>query len=206
MDKLKSLIQFNKNSQEQLKRQKLLKQSRVDINDPLAINNLKKLIKHKLKNKYDPLHQDLVLICIGSDRSTGDSLGPLTGSKLNNFNFDKKVSVLGSLESPVHAKNLQETLNYIDKNYSNPFIIAIDASLGKSSSVGSISINDGALKPGSGVNKNLPEVGDIHITGLVNVSGYMEYFVLQSTRLHIVVQMSKIIAYSLVQSIKSIYN
>ncbi len=103
-------------------------------------------------------------------------------------------------------KNLQQTLNSIKENYSNPFIIAIDAGLGKSSSVGSISINDGPLKPGSGVNKDLPEVGDIHITGLVNVSGYMEYFVLQSTRLSLVVKMSKIIAYSLIQGIKGIYN
>ena len=52
----------------------------------------------------------------------------------------------------------------------------------------------GPVKPGAGVNKELPAVGDIHITGIVNVSGFMEYFVLQNTRLHLVMKMAKTIA------------
>jgi putative sporulation protein YyaC len=186
-------------------RQELLEQDRVHIDDPLAISHLKKIIRHKLQRRYDPQDQELIVVCIGTDRSTGDSLGPLTGSKLLNFHFRNNTKIFGSLEKPVHATNLEEHLEYINRNYSNPFIIAIDASLGRSSSVGSISVNDGPLKPGSGVNKNLPPVGNIHITGLVNVSGYMEYFVLQSTRLSLVIKMSKIIAYSLFQELRE-YN
>ncbi|MFT8319315.1 MAG: DUF1256 domain-containing protein [Bacillus sp. (in: firmicutes)] len=33
-------------------------------------------------------------------------------------------------------------------------------------------------------------VGDIHITGIVNVSGYMEFLVLQSTKLSLVLKMA----------------
>jgi len=40
----------------------------------------------------------------------------------------------------------------------------------------------------------LPPVGDMHITGIVNVGGFMEYFVLQNTRLSLVMKMSHIIA------------
>ena len=61
-------------------------------------------------------------------------------------------------------------------------------------SVGIIQIGMGPVKPGSGVNKELPAVGDIHITGIVNVSGFMEYFVLQNTRLHLIMKMAKTIA------------
>ena len=56
------------------------------------------------------------------------------------------------------------------------------------------------MKPGAGVNKDLPPVGDIHLTGIVNVGGFMEYFVLQNTRLSIVFHMADVIAECLYQS------
>ncbi|MGH2168427.1 DUF1256 domain-containing protein, partial [Enterococcus faecalis] len=45
-----------------------------------------------------------------------------------------------------------------------------------------------------GVKKDLPPVGDIHITGIVNISGFMEFTVLQNTRLNLVLKMAKLIA------------
>lgn len=42
--------------------------------------------------------------------------------------------------------------------------------------------------------KSLPEVGHAHIVGVVNVGGFMEYLVLQNTRLGIVWQMAQVIA------------
>ncbi|MNR60409.1 hypothetical protein D3C85_1818810 [compost metagenome] len=51
------------------------------------------------------------------------------------------------------------------------------------------------------MNKDLPPVGDIHMTGIVNVGGFMEYFVLQNTRLQLVIRMSEIIAQSLFTAI-----
>ena len=84
----------------------------------------------------------------------------------------------------------------------NPRIIAVDACLGHLHSVGSIQVGMGPLKPGAGVNKKLPEVGEVHITGIVNVAGFMEYFVLQNTRLSIVMKMADIISRS-IQSVAS---
>jgi putative sporulation protein YyaC len=138
-------------------------------------------------------NRPIVFVCIGTDRSTGDSLGPLIGSFLE----EKSISpfyVYGTLEDPIHAVNLEDKLNEIKQKHVHPFIIGIDACLGRLKSVGSIHINSGPLKPGAGVNKNLPEVGDIHLTGIVNVSGFMEFFVLQNTRLNLVVKMAKTIA------------
>lgn len=37
----------------------------------------------------------------------------------------------------------------------------------------------------------------MHITALVNVGGYMEYLVLQSTRLSVVIKMANIIAHAI---------
>ncbi|NLK91259.1 MAG: spore protease YyaC, partial [Clostridiales bacterium] len=108
------------------------------------------------------------------------------------------IHLHGTLDNPVHAKNLQENLDVIYGSLNNPFIIAIDACLGKVDRIGYIAVNKGSLKPGAGVNKSLPAVGDISITGIVNLSGYMEYLVLQNTRLSLVMKMAD----TLVESIK----
>ncbi|GGF95327.1 hypothetical protein GCM10010912_45340 [Paenibacillus albidus] len=143
----------------------------------------------------------IVVVCIGTDRSTGDSLGPLVGTSLSRFH-SPLFDLYGTLEDPIHAVNLEETLTLINERYSNPFVIGIDACLGHSTSVGSIQVVDGPLRPGAGVNKQLPPVGDIHLTGIVNVGGFMEYFVLQNTRLSLVMRLSDIIATSLYSAIK----
>jgi len=136
-----------------------------------------------------------VTVCIGTDRSTGDSLGPLVGTRLEDLGTP--VTVYGTLAKPVHATNLKETLDEIYSSFDNPLVIAVDACLGRSESVGSITLASGALKPGAGVHKDLPQVGDIHFTGIVNVGGYMEYLVLQNTRLGLVWKMANVIADSI---------
>ncbi|MFH5186971.1 spore protease YyaC [Paenibacillus sp. TAB 01] len=142
-----------------------------------------------------PSQQPLIIVCVGTDRSTGDSLGPLVGSQLQKYNIDG-LHLYGTLDNPVHAMNLKDTLTTIQNHYHNPFIIAIDACLGQLTSVGCIQIGNGPVKPGAGVNKDLPPVGDIHITGIVNVGGFMEYFVLQNTRLSLVMNMAEVISKS----------
>ncbi|AIQ15236.1 spore protease YyaC [Paenibacillus durus] len=143
----------------------------------------------------------IVVVCIGTDRSTGDALGPLVGTALSRFH-SPQFSLYGTLDNPVHAVNLEETLNLIRERHDNPYIIGIDACLGHSTSVGSIQVVEGPLRPGAGVNKQLPPVGDIHLTGIVNVGGFMEYFVLQNTRLSLVMKLSEIIASSLFSAMK----
>jgi putative sporulation protein YyaC len=105
----------------------------------------------------------------------------------------KRVHVLGTLDNPVHAKNLEEHLQEL-KSYRNPFVVGIDASLGKFERIGYVNIKEGPLSPGTGVNKSLPQVGNMHITGIVNMSGFMEIMVLQNTRLSLVMNMANIIS------------
>jgi len=103
------------------------------------------------------------------------------------------VHVYGTLDEPVHAKNLCEYIK-IFNSFDNPFIIAIDACLGRLERIGYINIKEGPLSPGSGVNKNLPAIGHVNITGIVNVGGFMEIMILQNTRLSIVMNMATLIA------------
>lgn len=133
--------------------------------------------------------QDIVIVCVGTDRSTGDALGPIVGTNLIGMQLPG-LHVYGNLDAPVHAVNLVETMLLIQSSHRRPFIIAVDACLGQITSVGCIQVISGPLKPGAGVNKDLPPVGDYHVTGIVNVGGFMEYFVLQNTRLSLVMNMA----------------
>ena len=74
-------------------------------------------------------------------------------------------------------------INHVNKKFDNPYIIAVDACLGHLQNIGKVFIQDKPLKPGSAVNKDLPLVGDLSITGIVNISGSLEFMVLQNTRL-----------------------
>jgi len=150
---------------------------------------------------YADINQ-LVILCIGTDRSTGDCLGPLVGDKLTkNFNL-KGVNIYGTLENPVHAKNLDDYIDLIYKRHFDPYILAIDASLGKVENIGKINLYEGPIFPGAGVNKKLSPIGNLSITGIVNMSGFMEYLILQNTRLSLVMKMADVISYSLYLSIK----
>lgn len=167
--------------------------SSVHYQEDQASKKIDKLLSPLLLHKKG---QAIVLVCIGTDRSIGDSLGPIIGSKL----IEKNISsfhIFGTLDEPVHALNLSDTLVHINKTFCNPFIIGIDASLGNERNIGSITLAKGPIYPGAALNKNLPPVGNIHITGTVNVGGYMDFIVLQNTRLSIVMNMAEIIADSI---------
>ena len=90
----------------------------------------------------------LILVCIGTDRSTGDALGPLVGTKLEQIDI-QNLQVFGTLDEPVHALNLEEKIQNIQKEYPTAFIIAVDACLGKSQNIGSIATGSNIVNLGT---------------------------------------------------------
>lgn len=159
-----------------------------NLNDYLHFCSTLQRISAALKEK----NVTPVFLCIGSDRLTGDCLGPLVGHKLKEY-FPQFANLYGTLEFPVHALNLCPFLKKIEKNYDRPFLIAIDASLGLHSHVGSVTLSQGGLFPGEGVKKNLPKVGNLSITGIVNSCHGDSELLLQSTRLHLVNELADFI-------------
>ena len=147
-------------------------------------NNLIDIIK---------VNRPIIFLCIGTDRSTGDSLGPLTGHMINLYNINN-IHIYGTLEAPVHARNLEKTISHIYSTFDNPYVIAIDACLGKLPDIGKIYIDTGSLYPGMALNKTLQPVGDLNITGIVNISGKFEYMILQNTRLYTVMSIASCIS------------
>ena len=105
----------------------------------------------------------------------------------------------------MHAANLAENLELINSSYRHPFVLAVDASLGTHEHIGYVTLSEGPLRPGLGVKKELPDVGDIHITGIVNFSGMMESLLLQTTRLSMVMQLADVISKAILYGITEYY-
>lgn len=147
-----------------------------------------------LKRQLGSLVRPVVVLCIGSDRYTGDALGPLIGSYLEEQNVFR---VFGTMNYPVHAGNLVEVINRIENEYGNPVIIAVDACLGKQAEVGNIEVWEGSIRAGSAVGNQLPPVGHISVIGVVNSGSASGYMNLQTTPLSIVINISKIISRAL---------
>lgn len=143
---------------------------------------------------------ELVFLCIGTDRVTGDCLGPFVGQKLSSYS-GTVFSIYGTLFQPVHALNLTDIYQHIQTHHPNALIIAIDASLGEKKHLGYVTIANGALHPGAAIHKQLPSVGHIHITGIVNVSGVLEQLTLQTTRLSTVIFLADKIVQGILESI-----
>lgn len=161
---------------------------------------LKKCILH-----HHGRWSELVFLCIGSDRLTGDCLGPYVGHQLSRLNGEaarsKNTYVYGTLENPVHALNLKKISNHIKAVHPEALVIAIDASLGEKKHLGYVTIGNGALYPGAGVQKELSPVGDIHITGIVNIAGVLEQLTLSTTRLSTVISLADTITRGIIQTL-----
>lgn len=152
-----------------------------------------------LKNHFQDQSKLLqpVFLCIGTDRITGDCLGPLVGEKLQKY-YQDSPCIFGTLEHPVHALNLQYVITKIRLQFTNPFIIVTDAALGLPGHIGNITLSPGPLFPGEGMQKNLSPVGDLAITGIVNSCHGNASLLLQNTRLHLVNQLADFIASGLI--------
>ena len=96
-----------------------VQQFRIHYKDKFASSHLSKEISTRLESCYVPTGKQLAIVCIGTDRSTGDSLGPLTGTLLNKAY--PQIPVFGTLDDPVHAANLSEKLASIRFNLKEPF-------------------------------------------------------------------------------------
>jgi putative sporulation protein YyaC len=132
--------------------------------------------------------ESIVFICIGSDRSTGDSFGPLVGTMLQEGGWP---NVIGTLEKPCDAHAVERAAQAIHKD---AIVIAIDACLGKPTSVGRFIAAEGPIQPGKAIGRRLPAIGQYSVAGVVNANGPKAYWMLQTTSLYHVMRMAKVIA------------
>ena len=159
----------------------------VDFNINLnKIDSVSSEIKNKINTKIKP-----VFMCVGSDKYVADSLGPIVGEMLKK-KYNINAYVYGSLDYNINAKNLNLCYNYIRTIHPRSQVIVIDATLGED--VGNIKITDGVY---AGMGNIIPtqKFGDLSVLGVVGKAG--KDFRLNSVKMQLIVEMSKIISEAL---------
>ena len=135
-----------------------------------------------------------VILCIGSDLSVGDSLGPVTGTKLKEKLKNLNCYVYGTLAKPITAHEVKYMNEFLRQTHPSSPIIAVDAAVGLAGDIGLIRLAKGAIKPGSGANKKLEKVGDVSIMGIIAEQSLFNYSLFSAPRLNMIYKMSEIIS------------
>lgn len=167
-----------------------------------GINNNKPTISHYnlALDIQNYINDNTVIVCIGTDKCIGDCLGPLVGSILTENDFP--IPVYGTLDTPIHALNLDKSLSEIHTKHPSADIIGVDACLGNKDDIGQIRIRNYAIHPGKGVGKDLTEVGIASIIGIVDSSENSEFFFSRSIRLSFIMNMAKTISKAIIEAYK----
>ncbi len=147
-----------------------------------------------LKKITPPCALAPVILCIGSDLSVGDSLGPVTGTMLKEKLNGLNCFVYGTLSKPITAHEVKYMNDFLRFTHPDSPIIAVDAAVGNAGDIGLIKIARRGIKPGSGANKKLSKVGDVSIMGIVAEKSVFNYSLFSATRLNIIYRMAEIIA------------
>jgi len=145
-----------------------------------------------------------VIVCVGSDLSVGDSLGPVTGTKLAARLSGSNVYIYGTLARPITAHEVKYVGEFLKNTHPQSPVIAIDAAVGAAGDVGLIKYSGRALSPGSGANKKLKKIGNVSIMGIVAEKSLFNYSLFSATRLNVVYKMADVIAESVSSYIQDV--
>lgn len=160
----------------------------VSIYDQQDKARFAEAFKGKLTNDNAPVY-----MCIGTEKVFSDSLGPRVGSLLN-LAMSKPAFVYGLAEQNITAENLCKSYEFIKTMHPNNPIVVIDAGVGETDQLGRVQLCDGGILPGAATNKNLPEIGDIGIVGIVAERGMGDFYTLNSTKDKLVSEVAQFIA------------
>lgn len=133
-------------------------------------------IKQKLDGNIAPVY-----MCIGTEKVFSDSLGPRVGTLLNLY-MREPLFVYGLIDQNITAENLCHSYDFIKAMHPNNPIVVIDAGVGDASQLGKVQLCDGGILPGAATNKNLPEIGDIGVVGIVAERGMADFYTLNSAK------------------------
>lgn len=156
----------------------------------------KQILKQRLIEDFQKkLYSNLIFLCIGTDRITGDCFGPLVGQQLEDkWKKNNRIKVYGTLENPILYTNVQQYVENIKNKCKNPYWILIDAGLSTSIDIGKVEVKENGIYLGSSIGKKNIYLGNtsiIGITGKKQKSLEENFQVLQCTSLYSVMQMAE---------------
>lgn len=110
--------------------------------------------------------REVVVLCIGSDKISGDSLGPLVGSYLRE-DYRLPCPVYGIEGQSVNGVNLDSYTDMVRYRHKKSTVIAVDAAIGNQNDVGKVRLRRGGIKAGGALGSKRGYIGDIGIMGVV---------------------------------------
>lgn len=120
-----------------------------------------------------------VIVCIGTEKISGDSLGPMVGDFLTEI-YDVEAFVYGKSQKNVNGINFSSYSAHITAHHSNAIIIAVDSCLGAKADIGKIKVTSFGVKAGGALGKNNQRIGDIGILAVVGEYGKDNFDILKS--------------------------
>lgn len=171
-----------------------------------------KFIEDFKNNLYQEINSkeciEFVFLCIGTDRMTGDSFGPLVGTKLQELlgeNNIYNINIYGTLNENVCYTNAKEKIEVINKVHKNACVIVIDAALSNEENIGKIFVHKEKTILGKGLYKSKIEIGNISIKAVVGKSYRLSKYnftTLQNVSLNTIINLSEIVAEGIMKVIK----
>ena len=117
-----------------------------------------------IKNK----NNDIIFLCIGTNKVIGDSFGPSVGENLKKCMQTKKnIKVIGDYENIICYANIEKIIKKIKQSYKRSLIIVLDSALSNESDIGKIFIQNRGLKYAEGLGKKNNIIGNISIKAVV---------------------------------------
>lgn len=137
-------------------------------------------------------YKNVAFVFIGTDANVGDSLAPMAGSLINRAGAG--IFYYGDLTRPITAKDVPFIVDYVKNAHPQSKIVVIDAAVGKKEDVGCIKILPRSIRPGLGVNKRLPPIGDVSVIGVISERSQSNLAMLGYAKVSNVYCMAKAIA------------
>lgn len=107
-----------------------------------------------------------VILCIGSDKIAGDSVGPIVGDILKN-RLNTRCFVYGATGKSVNGRNVQDFLELIKCAHPESPVIAVDACLSKEAEKPFVAVVSGGVNPKRAITGIENPAGDVGILGAV---------------------------------------
>ena len=98
------------------------------------------------------------VLCIGTPKVVGDSVGPRVGSLLKAAGLPDRIKIIGCTDEPVHKRNLCDKLQLLRDD---ALVICVDAAVGEDYPL--IKLRAGPMQPGAAISEEQLLIGDVSI-------------------------------------------
>lgn len=111
-------------------------------------------------------YSNVIILCIGTKKVVGDSVGPLVGENIKYLENDY-IKIYGAVENTINFNNAKNILTEIYEKFDNPYIITIDAALGNKENMGQVILNKGYIKIGKALEKSICFYSNLNVKCVV---------------------------------------